>query len=47
MREKKLLKEIKYLIERYFPEMDVEYSSDELVVRLKDGNSGGSSSGHN
>lgn len=49
-RNRKLLKQLKNLIERYFSDsLDVEFSSDAMLVKIKegkDGHSGGSSAGY-
>lgn len=37
-RGRKLLKQLKHLVESYFPEVDVEYQRDCLTLRVKDGN---------
>jgi len=45
-RGRKLIRQLKYLVEDNFPELDVEYTADAILIRVKDGNSGRGSSGH-
>jgi len=45
-RSRKLLKQLKYLVERYFPELDVEFSHNYLVLKVKDGDAGRSPAGN-
>ena len=39
-RGRKLIRQLKYFVEDNFPELDVEYSMDAILIRVKDGNSG-------
>lgn len=39
-RGRKLLRQLKYLVESHFPELVVEQSPDALMIRVKNGNSG-------
>jgi len=45
-RGRKLLRQLKYLVENHFPELTVEFSYDAILIRVKDGNTGRSSAGN-
>ncbi len=38
-RGRKLLRQLKHLVEDNFPELVVEYSQDAILIRVKNGNS--------
>jgi|Deesub1362B_J571_1020462.scaffolds.fasta_scaffold00499_34 hypothetical protein len=38
-RGRKLLRQLKYLVESHFPELVVEQSQDAILIRVRNGNS--------
>ncbi|MBE8539425.1 hypothetical protein [Geoglobus acetivorans] len=45
-RGRKLIRQLKHLIEDHFPELEVEYSRDSILIRVKNGDSGRGSAGY-